>query len=114
MTLRIPFVGGPLDGLEEDFFCIPAEWASYNYGSHSYEFDYVEWQYTYKGVWQSVDAFGRVVLFRSFKELAFELGCLMGRGDIDAAQSLSIQREVVSRNSLAFLKYEHNDGRPLF
>jgi hypothetical protein len=121
--VRIPFIGGPLDGEERDHQIQPKDKSELTHNGHSYEFCLAEWSWLYKQRWQYVEhkqANGETVLitFRTYSELCRKLGHLQVSGTWSVYDSVAVQSKVRSTMGDDVWKFkpiynEANNDKPI-
>ena len=90
----IEFIGGPMDGVQEQFAELPADGTEICRNCHSYTFNFTEWQFDYRGRWRHIEIGPSLLTYRTFAEALRQLGQLQFVGAITAAESLEFQARI--------------------
>lgn len=93
-TYAIEFIGGPLDGETQLSSVLPKDGSEFLYATHSYTFNFTEWQYDYRGRWRHIEIGNSLVTYRTFAEAVRQLGQLQFTGVISASESLDYQARI--------------------
>ena len=93
-TYVIEFIGGPLDGDTHQCSVLPQDGSELLYATHSYIFNFDEWQFDYRGRWRHIEIGNSLLTYRTYGEALRQLGQLQFTGAITAAESLEYQARI--------------------